>query len=73
MSTSYTDMRLHELRNAGWDVGLRSINDEHWVAYAKRDGHTCVGEGAGELGALTALSKSISALADEDERGADPT
>lgn len=57
--TTYTDMALNEMTTAGWEVGLRKIDDNHCVAFAQKDGHTCVAEGDGELGALIALGKSI--------------
>lgn len=62
---SYTEIILNELKEAGWEVGYREIDAEHCVAYAKKDGQTCVGEGNGELGALTALLKSIRSLSNE--------
>jgi len=57
--TTYTDIALSEMTKAGWEVGLRKIDEDHCVAFAKKGGHTCVAEGDGELGALIALGKSI--------------
>lgn len=57
--TDYTDIQLNELAAAGWTVGFRKLDEYHCVAFAKKDGHTCVAEGDGELGALIALGKSI--------------
>jgi hypothetical protein len=63
----YTEKQLNEFRDAGWEVGLRKIDENHCVAYAKKDGHTCVAEGDGELGALIMLKRSIQSLSDPSE------
>ena len=57
MENDYNSLIIKEMAKAGWEVGLRKIDEDHCVAFAKKDGHTCVAEGDGELGALIALGK----------------
>ncbi len=55
----YTDTMIKELEAEGWEVGIRQGDQDSFVAFAKGHGHTCIGQGDGELGALIALKRSI--------------
>lgn len=60
--TEYHNIALEEMKKAGWTAGFRKVDENRFVAYARKFGHTCVGEGDGELGAIKALSKSMQAM-----------
>jgi hypothetical protein len=56
---NYTDTMMKELEAEGWEVDIRQGDQNSFVAFAKGHGHTCIGKGDGELGALIALKRSI--------------
>lgn len=62
----YTDKIIRELESEGWTVSFRAEENGMYVACARRQSHTCVGQDECELGALIALKRSIRDLIPAD-------